>query len=115
VPDADIRTFYSELGRRVREAREAVGATQEQLAEQLRLTRASVANLEAGRQRISAYHLGVIAGALSVPLAELMPPAAQPRVRTAVRGADPQHLDLLQQLLAAADVDDMDERAHAAS
>jgi transcriptional regulator with XRE-family HTH domain len=113
VSDSEIRTFYSHLGRCARDAREAAGVTQEQLAAHLGLTRGSVANLEAGRQRVSAYHLVVIAAVLDVPVTALIPATHQARLPAAVRGADPQHLDLLDQLLAAAELHDSNKRPHA--
>ena len=69
-------SFYIELGRRVRLHREAAELSQEQLAKHLRLTRSSVANLEAGQQRISAETLVEVALALGVELAELLPARA---------------------------------------
>lgn len=113
MPDNEIRAFYAQLGRRVRDAREAAGVTQEQLANRLGLTRGSVANLEAGRQRISAYHLSLTATTLDVPIGELAPAAEPVRsVPANVAGADPIHLKALQQLLQTAE---MSEALHAAT
>lgn len=50
--DADtVDTFSKSFGSRVKEAREAAGLTQTQLADRLGMTRSSVANIEAGRQK----------------------------------------------------------------
>jgi transcriptional regulator with XRE-family HTH domain len=49
------------------------GITQQQLAVAIGATRATVANLEAGRQRMSAYALVLAAGALEVSVADLLP------------------------------------------
>lgn len=73
---ADYLTeFYEELGRRVRKARSEAGISQSALAAALSLTRASVANLEAGRQRIQVHTLVSVAEALSVKAQELLPGA----------------------------------------
>jgi DNA-binding XRE family transcriptional regulator len=74
VPEAS--SFYVEVGRRVRLHREATRLSQEQLAKHLRLTRSSVANLEAGQQRISAETLVAVSQVLGVDLAELLPSRA---------------------------------------
>jgi transcriptional regulator with XRE-family HTH domain len=114
-PTARFAPSTPSSAHRVRDAREHAGVTQDQLAAHLEPTRASVANLEAGRQRISAYHLAVLASALDIPIVDLAPAVEPAERRAAVVGADPEHLDLLQQVLAAVDVEDMDEEAHAAS
>jgi len=69
----DLREFYEELGRRVRKARIDSGISQASLAAALGLTRSSVANLEAGRQRIQAHSLVSVAAALSLDPQELLP------------------------------------------
>lgn len=65
--------FYEEFGRRVREAREKAGLTQKAVAERLRITRSSVANIEAGRHRILIHQAVDIADVLGVSVDELLP------------------------------------------
>lgn len=69
--DAAIDQFYIEIGRRVRLARTAL--TQAQLARRIDLTRPSVANLEAGRQRIPIHTFLRLAHALGVSPTALLP------------------------------------------
>jgi transcriptional regulator with XRE-family HTH domain len=69
-------SFYAELGRRVRERRTALRLTQDALASELGLQRTSIANLERGRQRISAEAVAILAAALRVSPAELLPDQA---------------------------------------
>lgn len=114
MPDDEIRAFYSQVGRRVQRLREDRRLTQEHLAARLQLTRASIANLEAGRQRISAYHLVTLAATLGVTIGDLVPVDAPVRQAASLPDTPPEHLDLLQQVLAAA-ADDGDAVAHAAS
>jgi transcriptional regulator with XRE-family HTH domain len=65
--------FYVELGRRVKARRTALRLTQEALASELGLQRTSIANLEKGIQRVSAEAVAILAAALRVSPALLMP------------------------------------------
>lgn len=73
---ASIEEFYRHLGAQVRRCRLDRGLTQEAIAARLvpRVTRASIANLELGRQRVLAHTLMQLAEILDVPLAELLTP-----------------------------------------
>ncbi|WP_128802888.1 MULTISPECIES: helix-turn-helix transcriptional regulator [unclassified Streptomyces] len=76
MPEFDgptIERFYRAVGLRVREARTSARMTQAQLAEELGLTRSSVANVEAGRQRTPLHVFAMIAEALDVDPAKLLP------------------------------------------
>lgn len=66
-------SFYSELGRRVKKRRTELKLTQDALASELGLQRTSIANLETGLQRISAEAVVILASALRVSPAELLP------------------------------------------
>ena len=68
-----IKSFYSEFGRRLRNARAKAGLTQAELATQLDLTRSSIANLESGRQRIQIHLIPVISRILSTSAESLLP------------------------------------------
>ncbi len=54
-----IELFYLKMGARLRDARDDIGHTQEAVAAFLSpsLTRASIANIENGRQRVMAHHI----------------------------------------------------------
>lgn len=72
----NIDRFYKDLGDRIREHREqysGVGLTQEQLAEKVGLSRASIVNVEKGRQRVAAHQLFIFAEALRVSPVDLLP------------------------------------------
>jgi transcriptional regulator with XRE-family HTH domain len=73
----DSASFYAEVGRRIRKAREEAGLTQGRLAELVSLTRTSVTNIEQGRQKLLLHTLADVAAALQVPAAELVPEARQ--------------------------------------
>jgi transcriptional regulator with XRE-family HTH domain len=65
--------FYEEVGIRVRNFRLSANLGQEMFAELLNLTRASVVNIEKGRQRPSIFQLIRIANILKVEYIDLVP------------------------------------------
>ena len=65
--------FYQKLGLAIKEARAAKGISQSELGHILNLSRASVVNIESGRQRPSIYFLSLIAQHLEVGLKDLIP------------------------------------------
>jgi transcriptional regulator with XRE-family HTH domain len=76
VDDARIDHFYAVAGSHVRNARRAAGLSQSMLAHRIGFTRSSIANLEAGRQRIALHLFVVIAAALGHEPAEMLPDAS---------------------------------------
>lgn len=72
---AQADDFYASLGGRVQRGRKRANLSQAELADRLGLTRASIANLEAGRQRPSALHAAMLADVLGVPVQDLLPQA----------------------------------------
>lgn len=70
--------FYTAVGQRVARYRLAEGKTQEQVALACGLSRASIANLEAGRQQTPTHTLAMIARELGLRIADLMPDAPLP-------------------------------------
>jgi DNA-binding XRE family transcriptional regulator len=71
----DSEDLYREVGRKIREARERCGEklSQEKLAKRLQVSRASIVNIEAGRQHAPLHLLWRIAEALGTDLALLIP------------------------------------------
>ncbi len=82
-----VEPFYAELGRRIAVAREGKGWTQQHLGASLKPqhTRASIANLEKGKQRILTHTLVDLAIALGQTPADLLPPLPSPEATTAVQ------------------------------
>ena len=70
---AGVDWFYKEFGRRVREARAAAELTQEGLADRVRLSRTSIANIERGQQHVPLHMLALLASALGTEPAALLP------------------------------------------
>ncbi len=75
MPANDIEPVYSDIGRRIQGRRNKIGMTQEVLGSKLKpkVTRASIANIEGGKQRILAHTLLQLAEILDVEVAELFP------------------------------------------
>jgi transcriptional regulator with XRE-family HTH domain len=71
----DSDAFYASLGRRVQDLRKARGLTQEQLGSRIvpAVTRASIANIEAGKQGVLTYTLVQLAQALASTPQDLLP------------------------------------------
>src|ERR1700751_1886364 len=71
----DFDDLYRELGRKIRQARERQSQklSQGALAQRLGLSRASVVNIEAGRQRAPLHLLWQIAELLGIDLTQLIP------------------------------------------
>lgn len=70
---ADYQAFYAEVGRRIRQAREKRGLSQEALASAVSLTRTSVTNIEKGRQKFLVHTLVDLARSLRVEPTTLLP------------------------------------------
>jgi len=75
VPATRIEPFYKELGRNIQTFRVKVGLSQEKLGAALRppVTRASIANIEGGKQRTLTHTLVQLAVALNVDISLLIP------------------------------------------
>lgn len=84
------QTFYKLLGGRIRAARErhTPRLSQIQLAAQLNLSRASVVNIEVGRQHPPLDTLWAIADALDIELRDLIPTRAEYEAYQARGGMD---------------------------
>ena len=73
MPLQNEEKFYLELGDRVKTERFRRDISQEKLAEELGLSRTSVANLEKGRHRPSIYQLMLIAEFFIIDFTDLIP------------------------------------------
>jgi transcriptional regulator with XRE-family HTH domain len=73
VEDAGNDNFYKLVGSKVRSARIAAGVSQTLLATRVGLTRSSITNIEAARQRVPLYHFVLISRALNKEISELLP------------------------------------------
>src|SRR5580700_9916208 len=71
--DAEIDRFYSIVGKKIKSARSEAGISQTVLAQRIGFNRSSIANLEAGRQRIALHLFFLISEAIGVNPAALFP------------------------------------------
>ena len=69
--------LYRFIGETVRKRRHVLGLTQQQLADRLGISRASLANIEVGRQRILIHHLYGLARELGVEVPALLPASSE--------------------------------------
>jgi Zn-dependent peptidase ImmA (M78 family)/transcriptional regulator with XRE-family HTH domain len=77
---------WAEVGERLREAREAAGLTQTQLAESIGMERTALVRVESGQRQVNAIELFRLSDSLGVPVAYFMnrSPAAMVSRRTAM-------------------------------
>ena len=86
----DDRQFYQELGRRIATRRGRLGITQAEVGQRLAVSRASVANIEAGRQKLYVHQLYALARALRLPdLSGILPIAVPADEDAALVGKRP--------------------------
>lgn len=71
--DTPDKNLYLFIAQRIRAARIEADLTQEELANELGLSRASVVNIELGNQRILLHHLYLIAMATNVDILYFLP------------------------------------------
>ena len=100
--------LYRHLGRAVAERRAELGLTQRDVAEKLGLARASLANLENGRQRIMVHQLFALVNALQLTsILDLvpevwLPPEPLPEIKASGSPLSPQQHSVVERLLASA-------------
>lgn len=71
-------TLYKAFGSAISTRRKALGLTQAELAGKVKMSRASIANIESGRQNILLHHVYALAAALDfTKVGELLPPIPQ--------------------------------------
>jgi transcriptional regulator with XRE-family HTH domain len=78
----DANQIYRNLGKRIRDLRKGLGRTQDQLAKQVGISRASLANIEGGRQQVLVHHLFGIAAALDLDSPAQLLLSSQTRARS---------------------------------
>ena len=104
--------LYRRLGRVVAARRRALRLTQSAVAEKLGLSRASLANLENGRQRIMVHQLFALVNALKLgSVLDLVPetwapPEPLPGIKVSGPSLSPQQQSSVETLLASAFAED---------
>jgi len=80
--NVDSAAFYKDVGRRVRAARQSKRLTQDAVANRLSLKRASITNIENGRQQLLAHTLMQLADVLCVSIYSLLPAKTEDAAET---------------------------------
>jgi transcriptional regulator with XRE-family HTH domain len=70
------RNFLRQIGNRIREQRQAVGWTQEELGDRCVLHRTFIGSVERGERNVSILNLRLIATTLRVDVVDLLAPAS---------------------------------------
>lgn len=86
---------YPQLGTLVSKRRTERGETQKELAGKIGISRASLANIESGRQRLLVHQLFGLAAALEVQIVELLPRLNKNNIQNDLpipADVDPKHL-----------------------
>lgn len=80
-----VERIYKTLGIRIRDLRKSLGLTQDRLAKQVGISRASLANIERGKQQVLVHHLFALADGLQLesPAQLLLAPQRGGRKRSA--------------------------------
>lgn len=74
-PPSEKEACYAHIGKIMREMRERRSWTQQELGDKLLWTRASVANIESGQQRVMMHDVPNIANVLGIRVRDLLLPA----------------------------------------
>jgi transcriptional regulator with XRE-family HTH domain len=73
-----LDSVHKAFGAAVTTRRKGLGLTQAQLANKVKMSRASIANIESGRQNVLLHHVYALAAALDfAKVGDLLPPLAQ--------------------------------------
>lgn len=74
--------LYYVVGQRIRMIREKLGLSQQNLSDQMGLTRVSVSQMESGKTRIQLEHIYTLADALHCKPCDLLPEPSERLTRT---------------------------------
>lgn len=72
-----VHSLYKRIGATIKVQRRALGLTQHELAMRLGISRASLANIETGRQRILVHQLYELAQQLKIGIQRLLPDSSE--------------------------------------
>lgn len=102
MPSArDPEAIYRVFGQKLRELRVRKQIPQQELATLSGLTRASIANIESGRQRVLLHQVVEFAAALKVDLAEIVPQNSEINVGRESASSENEYLRVLRENLVA--------------
>ena len=102
---AEHQLFYQKLGKRIRDARKSSQLTQEALGLKISLTRATVTNIEKGRQQLLVHTLVEIAKALDTTPEALLPEREDPSIEALITDETPSAQEWIRRAFDLADRD----------
>lgn len=73
MTEQEQKSLYSAIGLKIKEFRQNTGMNQEKFAQLLNLTRASIVNIEQGRQRVSIHLIYDICKITNVNIVDILP------------------------------------------
>ncbi len=94
------RECYVEVGRRIREARKRAGMTQQDLGDEVNLSRTSITNIESGNQPVTIWLLHLVSSAVDCALIDLLPTLQEPGQPTFPTDVPPKTAAVLHRLAA---------------
>lgn len=74
-------SVYTKIGRRIRELREKADMSQDILAQEMRIPRPAVSQIESGARKVAADELMTLSKLFHVPVEDLLNPGKEPEVR----------------------------------
>lgn len=95
------REYYRQLGRQIRQARSRAGLTQQELGDEVNLSRTSITNIESGNQPVTAWLLQMAADVLGCDLTTLLPTSADSQRSRVPNDVPPQTAALIERLATA--------------
>jgi DNA-binding XRE family transcriptional regulator len=104
----DIDELYRHIGFKIREARENANLSQAALAKSLDMSRASIVNIEAGRQRAPVHVIWQIADKVGTKISQLIPNQSESKESSNPATLDPQ---IYERLIEVSDDNSFSENA----
>ena len=78
MSSVDKKAFYRQFGLSLAAQRKRLGVTQDDLASGSEMSRATIANIELGKQSVQLHQMYALASALNIPAEELLPSTILP-------------------------------------
>jgi transcriptional regulator with XRE-family HTH domain len=96
-----LKDLYTIVGKRVRSYRDIKGLTQADISEKTKINRATISNIESGKQQVSLQYLYLIARELDTEISTFLPSLKELNI------SEEDNLTLINEHLNEQDVDDV--------
>ena|SRR3989344_4594868 len=81
---AAMEDLYITIGSNIRKARRKLEISQLELSRRMKLSRASIANIESGRQRLAIHQVYRLSKSLGIQIPDILPPSSEVPINPAV-------------------------------